>query len=185
MPNPEATVVWEILEEDRLELSGGGRVAFLNSYVTQDVKTLPVDGVKPGAFLTQKGKLVSEVQILHLGEKFLLLFPAGYGEKVLAHLATFLMFADAAMNPSATDYAHFVFRGAQAPALLASLGLPITAQEDASLQRLTFSNNEALVFPSRTWGPQAWELLVQKAASPSGARRPTPGDGSGNRDPAH
>jgi len=158
-------IAWEIKEEDRRPLRGAGRVSFLNSYVTQDIKGLARDGVALGAFLTQKGKLVSEVTLLNLEEKILLLFPPGYGAKVESHLATFLMFADATLDPPSQDEAHFAVAGPEAIPVLTSLGLPVSEGPANTLQRLSYAGTQVLAFPSLHFGAQAWELLVPSAAA--------------------
>ncbi len=166
MQGPAANFVWEIAPEDRYELDGAGRVAFLNSYVTQDIKNLPAGGVTTAAFLTQKGKLVSEARILNLGQKFLLLFPAGFGSKVEAHLATFLLFAEASLKNCSGQYAHFALSGPRAGDLLKSLGLMAPSPAETGLVQVAWQNSEAILYPSNPFGKPGYELLVAASLAP-------------------
>ncbi|KAB2835953.1 hypothetical protein F9K50_12350, partial [bacterium] len=141
------TLAWESTQEELYELGGAGRKNFLNAYVTQDIKNLAVDRVTAAAFLTQKGKLVSTVRVLHLPERILLFFPQGYGAKTESHLATYLMFADATLKRLEGEFAHFAFAGPKARSLLeARLGLPLEPAAQA-VARGRWGEAEGLLFP--------------------------------------
>ncbi len=159
------TLAWEETQEDLYELGGADRKNFLNAYVTQDIKNLAVDRATSAAFLTQKGKLVSTVRVLHLPERILLLFPQGYGAKTESHLATYLMFANVTLKKLEGEFAHFAFAGSKARSLLeARLGLPLEPAAQA-LARAQWGGAEVLLFPHPD-DPERWDLLAPVAATP-------------------
>ncbi|MCC6271847.1 MAG: hypothetical protein IT572_00145 [Deltaproteobacteria bacterium] len=159
------TLAWESTQEELYELGGADRKNFLNAYVTQDIKNLAVDRTTAAAFLTQKGKLVSTVRVLHLPERILLIFPEGYGAKVEAHLATYLMFANAALKRIDGEFAHFALAGPKAKALLeARLGRPLAPAAQA-VARATWDETEVLLFPHSD-DPERWDLLAPASAAP-------------------
>ncbi|MCC7343312.1 MAG: hypothetical protein IT573_00135 [Deltaproteobacteria bacterium] len=159
------TLAWESTQEELYELGGADRKNFLNAYVTQDIKNLAVDRTTAAAFLTQKGKLVSTVRVLHLPERILLLFPQGYGAKTEAHLATYLMFADVTLKKLEGEFAHFALAGPKARSLLeARLGLPLEPAAQ-TVARARWGEAEVLLFPHSD-DPERWDLLAPAAAAP-------------------
>src|SRR5690349_7872044 len=66
------TLLFDRSDRARLEITGGAAQATLNGLVTNDVA-----GLRPGhgmyaAALTAKGKIVADVRILHVDDRFLL-----------------------------------------------------------------------------------------------------------------
>lgn len=160
-------VLWrEILDEDRYELSGPERISFLNSYVTQDMQNLPVLSLTPAAFLTQKGKLVSTVQVLHWENSLLLLFPQGYGAKVEAHLKTYLLFASVTLQEVSAHWAHFVLFGEKASQILAEWIGETSKPEAGKIERHGEAADAVYLFASERFGIPAWEILTPTAAAP-------------------
>lgn len=159
------TLAWEENQEELYELSGADRKNFLNSYVTQDIKNLAVDRVTAAAFLTQKGKLVSTVQALNLPERILLLFPRGYGAKTEAHLATYLMFANASLKRIEGEFAHFALAGPRTKALLETRCDLTLVPEARTVARARWGETEVLLFPHPD-DPERWDLLAPAAATP-------------------
>jgi folate-binding protein YgfZ len=142
------------------ELSGAERKKFLNSYNTQDIQGLPENSHALGAFLTQKGKVVSDSLILVLADKILLLFSPGYGAKVKKHLDTFLMFSAVEFEDRSPQWSHFALFGPKAGAWLREhLGLKAEPAAD-SVQVAEFHGAKALAFQTQRLGLEAWEILV-------------------------
>jgi folate-binding protein YgfZ len=56
----------------RLALTGADRRAFLHGQITQDVETLEPGHGRYGALLTHKGKMLSDLRVLDLGDELLL-----------------------------------------------------------------------------------------------------------------
>lgn len=159
----EQALGWEPAEEV-YQVSGPEAVKFLNSYVTQDIQKLAEGRVAPAAFLTQKGKLISEVRVLRRAGRFLLLFPKAYGAKVSEHLATFLLFANVEWSRT-EDWSHFALIGPGAPKLIESLlGTGLEGEADA-LHTASFQDQELLLFASERFGRPGWELLVPAQAA--------------------
>lgn len=156
----EKALAWEP-NEDLFGVTGSEATKFLNSYVTQDILKMGEGRVAPAAFLTQKGKLISEVQVLRLPGLFLLLFPSSYGAKVEAHLATFLLFAAVELRRS-EDWRPFAMVGPDSTSLLEST-LGELSRESGLVQSRSFGGQEILLFATERFGLSGWELLVPAA----------------------
>lgn len=146
-------------ETEVFELSGDDRKTFLNSYNTQDIKSMRDFTAAPGSFLTQKGKIVSDTQILILPDKILLLFSQGYGKKVTEHLATFLMFANVEWRDSTPDWTHGALLGPQAFPLLQERFKLGNTESPATIQTASWKEKTLYFFWSRRWGVEAWEFI--------------------------
>lgn len=153
------TLVWEPKDEEIYELSGVDRKNFLNSYVTQDIKNLGIDRIAAAAFLTQKGKLVSTARVLNLPDRILLFFPQGYGARIEAHLATYLMFANVTLKKMVGKFSQFALCGPKARGLLQDwLGAELPDQ-DRSIFRSGDGESETLAFPDLNY-PDGWRILA-------------------------
>ncbi|MCE9623892.1 MAG: hypothetical protein K8R69_00340 [Deltaproteobacteria bacterium] len=163
----DAAAWLELSAEQIFELTGDERKTFLNAYITQDIKNLGMDRLAQGAFLTQKGKLVSESWVLNLSDKILLLFPPGFGERVEKHLATFLMFANVTFRNVSQDWAHFALLGPK----VGEFWKALTAQEiptaEGPLQKIHWEGVPLLAFVSPRFGTKAVEALLPAHMGPA------------------
>ncbi|HKY62726.1 MAG TPA: hypothetical protein VJR29_04830 [bacterium] len=159
----EKALGWEPVGEI-CQVSGPEAAKFLNAYVTQDILKLVESQIAPAAFLTQKGKLISEAWVLRRPGRFLLLFPPGYGAKTGEHLATFLLFANVEWSPTEA-WAHFAAIGPGSTALLeGALGGQLSADPGTVLSR-GLEGQELLLFASDRFGLPGWEILVPASAA--------------------
>ncbi len=154
-------------ESEVYELTGEDRKKFLNAYVTQDIQSMAAWAVRPGAFLTQKGKMVSDVLILNLPEKFLLLFPKGYGEKVKQHLTTFLMFSNSKLEPANSAWGHFVVLGPYALEILHLTLKQSISEKISEIQSLECLGKPLLLWLSQHWGIPGYEILLPQETAQS------------------
>lgn len=149
-------------EEDLFSLTQGDYVGFLNNYNSQDIKGLKENHTALGAFLTQKGKLVSDSFILKLHDKILLILPHGYGEKVQKHLEVFLNFADCNLSDVHAQWDHLAVLGPLASTTLGGiLGKDLVEEKDI-LEGIDFLNHTLLVFRSERLGIHGWEILAPR-----------------------
>lgn len=134
--------------EDLLEFRGDGVADFLNQYNTQDVKNLKPYHAALGAFLTQKGKIVSDAWILRLPDSLLVSVSHGYGERVKRHLRIYLDFSEVECRDVGEEWEH-----------VAMLYPP--PSED-SREASPMEGGVLRVLTQRL-GVRAWEFLVPKA----------------------
>lgn len=100
--------------EEIFRVQGPDHVSFLSNYTTQDIKSLEPGQAALTAFLTQKGKLVTDAVILRTDDAVLLVWGKGYGEKVLAHLEVFINFAEVEFLEATEDCFHLAVVGEDA-----------------------------------------------------------------------
>ncbi len=145
-------------EEDVLKLSGPESKKFLNAYNTQDILKLnPLDAAY-GAFLNQKGKLITDAWILKNTDEFFLFLPKGYEKKLLQHLDIFLNFAEAELTPLQSDYRHLACAGPQAQACLENYFEQ--KLNENTLQKISFKKEEIFIFTTERLGQLAYEIFV-------------------------
>jgi len=148
-----------------LEFSGKDTVSFLNNYNTQDIQRLKSHQVALGAFLTQKGKIISDSIILKLPDKILVLLAPGFSEKVLQHLEVYLTFADTKIDKAGEKYGHLALLGPERKKILEAVGLPSKVAEDSIAQE-SLQGKDWLIFPTQRLGSPALEILGLRVGLP-------------------
>lgn len=138
-------------------LRGPGHVEFLNSYNSQDVKSLATPGVALGTFLTQKGKLVAPSFLVKIPDQFLILMPRGCGIRVTEHLKIYLDFSEVEFTDQSNEFFHLLFLGPQWPqGPLSELKAPELTE---SIQKITWEGHSLWALTSDRWGLPAYEIL--------------------------
>lgn len=154
-----ATGLVELGSEESWEVTGVARQDFLNAYSTQDIKNLTDNQTAPATFLTQKGKIVSNAHILPLPDKYLLILPKGFGQKLTEHLATFLLLVDAEIQEVTKEWGHLALLGPKAKPILEQVLQTSLKDDPTSLQTAAFQSKSLLIFPSKRLGSAGWEIL--------------------------
>jgi folate-binding protein YgfZ len=124
-----------------------------------------------GAFLTQKGKLVSDALILKLSEKIILILPPGYGARVKKHLEIFLNFADCVLQDIKPPWDLLAVLGPLASTTLGGvLGVDLPEEKQPVLA-VPFLHQHLIVFRSERLGVHGWEILAPQEISGSLAEK--------------
>ncbi len=76
---------------DRLEMTGADRGRFLQGLVTCDVRTLGDGDGAYGFFTSGKGRVLADVVVLALADRFWLELPPATGEEIAAHLGRYVI----------------------------------------------------------------------------------------------
>ncbi|NJL27887.1 MAG: aminomethyl transferase family protein [Thermoanaerobaculia bacterium] len=106
---------------DALEMSGEDRSRFLNGRVTCDVKPLePGQGVY-GFVTSAKGRVLADLGVLALADRFWLVLPPGTGAETRAQFEKFIL-ADRVEIRPLEGWRAVMLAGPAAPRLLESLG---------------------------------------------------------------
>ena len=147
-----------------LELTGQDRISFLNSYNSQDIKNLPTGRSAYGTVQTLKGKLVSDTWILNLPEKILLIVAPGFGQKILEHWKTFLLFANVELVDRTEEWAHVGAFGPKADALIRAWFGQDPPAEPGPILSLPVENASAYLVASLGFGIPGWEIFAPRAA---------------------
>jgi folate-binding protein YgfZ len=112
---------WAPVAADRVDLAGADRVRFLHNLVTCEVRELAAGRSARGFFTHVKGGVLSDVEVLELGDRFRLVLPPGRGAAIHAHLEKYRIVERVEIAERA-DLASLTLRGRRAPELLAALG---------------------------------------------------------------
>jgi folate-binding protein YgfZ len=82
----QASVLLDLSDHARLDLSGEDRVRFLNGLVTQQVATLPPGTGAPACFLDRRSRILAEVRIFATEDSLLLEGEPGLGASLVERL---------------------------------------------------------------------------------------------------
>ncbi len=104
----------------RLEMLGADRARFLNAYVTCDVKGLAAGQGAYGFFTSPQGRILADVTVLALEDRFWLELPGGAEAAVAGHLGKYLIADRVEMRPLA-GRVPLTLAGPGAEAVLAEL----------------------------------------------------------------
>jgi len=166
----------------KIEVRGEDRVTFLDGLVTADVKALRTDMSVYALLLTDRSRVVGDLRLVALGDRFVLDIEAGQAGIVLAYMEKFLVSDDVSfVDRGPSD--HIELHGPAAPRILsAALGkdldtLPVGASVSfetgpgavafATCLRTYGEPGFAVWTPGATLGP-LWDALRAAGAAPVG-----------------
>ena len=104
------------------EMTGADRHRFLNAYVTCDVKGLVSQTGAYGFVTSAKGRILADLTVLALEDRFLLELPPGLGEEIANHLRKYVI-VDRIDLKRREDLLPLTLLGPTAPQVLESLGV--------------------------------------------------------------
>lgn len=142
------------LKNELWEVTGPNPQDFLNHYNTQDIMKLGEEQITYGAFLNQKGKIISDSWIIRTPEKLFLLLTEGYGEKLSKHLEIFMSLSEIELKPVLSFEKHLAFWGGN----LENSTIPKIEEN----QSRWISEKELLCFKSNRLGILATEFFTQE-----------------------
>ena len=108
----------------RLCLIGADRQAFINGQVTNNVKDLRVGQGCYAALVSNKGKMISDLNIFILENEILLDFEPSLADKVKERLAKFIIADDVEIVDASSNYGLITVQGPEAIDAVESLGWP-------------------------------------------------------------
>jgi folate-binding protein YgfZ len=82
-----------------LEVLGADRARFLNAYVTCEIKNLAAGQGVHGFFTSNQGRILSDLVLMALGDRFWIEVPAGREQPLLEHLLKYLIADRVEMRP--------------------------------------------------------------------------------------
>jgi len=119
----QAAGVIDLSLRSRVVLTGGDRVRFLNGQVTNNVKDLPAGRGCYAALVTNKGRMVSDLNIYILPEEILLDFEPGLTSTIVQRLEHYVIADDVQVIDAAPHYGLLSVQGPQAWRVVERLGL--------------------------------------------------------------
>ncbi|MBI3879661.1 MAG: aminomethyl transferase family protein [Verrucomicrobia bacterium] len=119
----DAVGVLDLSFRGRLCLTGADRVEYLHGQVTNDVKALKVGEGCYAALVTNKGRMLSDLNIYRLADELLLDFEPGYADANAQRLEKFIVAADVQIVDVVPHYGLLSVQGPKAAAVLNAIGL--------------------------------------------------------------
>jgi folate-binding protein YgfZ len=110
--------------EDRatVEVAGADRADYLHRMLTQDVKGLAAGRAAYACVLTPRGRILSDLWLWDLGERWVLDLPAAGAAKAIPHLERYVIADDVVFTDVSATTARFALLGDAAAAALARVG---------------------------------------------------------------
>ena len=115
----EAAAIFDRSHRVRIEAVGKDAESFLHNMLSADIKKLGPQSGTAATFLTTKGKLVSDMTVYRVGERFLMELEALRAEFLIQGLSRYIISEDVTL--SLLDEAAFSLEGPQSAALLCIL----------------------------------------------------------------
>jgi tRNA-modifying protein YgfZ len=100
-----------------LIVTGSDRLTWLQGLVTNDVLALPVGGVCEAAYLTPRGRMITDLRVVNLADRVLLDVPAPVAASLAKRLDSLLFAEQAEIVDSSADLVLVDLHGPEAPQL--------------------------------------------------------------------
>jgi folate-binding protein YgfZ len=143
-----------------LQLVGEDRVSFLQGMISNDVAVLQPGGGTYAAFLTQQGRIVSDLRVYRTAEALLLDVPAGRLLAVRAGLERFIIADDVDFADSKACIPLLALEGPQAREILcSSLGEEVDQLPPYSHRDLPFQGSSLRIAAASHTGESGFLLL--------------------------
>ena len=117
----ESSVVIDRSHLVRVAVRGADRTAFLHNMLSADIKNLPPGAGTEGTFLTNKGKLVSNLTVFHDDDRILMEMESERVSALIEALSRYIISEDVTLESLQGDEASFSLEGPGANELVATL----------------------------------------------------------------
>jgi folate-binding protein YgfZ len=146
----------------RLLVSGSEALVFLNGLITNDMKTLAVDGWMPAAFPNVQGRLLAAVRVIHRDDGFLIDTDETTRETVLKLLERFTLAGDFRVTDISEKLVSLSIQGVKAEdAIRAVFGdAAVVARQKAGKATLS-SNAEVTIIRATHTAEDGFDLFVE------------------------
>ncbi len=123
----------DLAARGKIKLTGEDRARLLHALTTNHIQQLTPGAGCYAFFLNDKGRILSDANILCQPDHFLLDVEPETREKVFAHLDHYIIADDVALEDITTQMATIAVEGPKSGAILEALGAPLPADAYASL----------------------------------------------------
>ncbi|MBI1976976.1 MAG: aminomethyl transferase family protein [Candidatus Omnitrophica bacterium] len=156
----------------KLELTGPDARSFLHRLTTQDIQNLPAPQLRYALLLDNKGKIIADLTIWALDNRFLVLTNSSLKERVQQHLQKYLITEEVTIRDCSDDFSVFSLQGPLSVNFLQKLNTVIPSgvfvgQEDPSYfilipKTLFDSFYNTFYREGKSFGLQTIEPVVQE-----------------------
>jgi folate-binding protein YgfZ len=162
----DGAALFDMSERGLIEASGEDRTRWLNGMVSNDVVALSEEPSKSGcyaALLTPQGRIVSDLRILHRGDRFWIETAANHVGAVIERLEKYIIADDVELRDASGDFARLGVEGARARGVLeAAAGRPLRLAADA-VEEVELGGASAVVAAFGFSGEDAFQIFAAPA----------------------
>lgn len=144
----------------QLAMSGEDRVSFLQGMVSNDVGSLQPGQGCPATLLTEHGRIVADLRVYALKDRFLLDLDARIKDKTVAALERFIIADDVELE--ALGQATLAVLGPLAPGLLTAAGVSLSLTDAGQHTEVRLAETPVRIVRVPETGLNGYELLLPR-----------------------
>lgn len=155
--------IMDLSARARILVSGRDAEMFLNGLVTNDVKTLPVNGWMPAGFASVQGRLLAAVRIIRHSDGFLIDTEEATRERVFRLLERFSLAGDFKVADVTDETALLSVQGKAAPEFIGAVfGRPVQEMERRAISQI---KEDIYVVPATHTAEEGFDLFIAEKDS--------------------
>lgn len=164
----DGTVIAALPDFGLIRIAGEEAAHFLHNLVTNDIKGLAPDSVRPAALCTAKGRMIASFHVWHdRNDDLLLLLSADILPGILKKLSMYVLRSKAKLTDASEERVLIGLSGAQAEALVQELGaavpFPLQVVPFDAGQVLRLDERRFLLAVEPSQAEAVWSRLAAKA----------------------
>jgi len=166
----EGAALFDRSDVGKIAVAGADRRSYLHAMLTQDILALQPGTGCYAAYLTQQGRMISDMRVLELGDLVLLDLPVARVAAVMEKLDQFVFTEDVRLGDVTAAFGKLTVAGPSAAAAVAAL----LAESDPNLavdlpgwpefrnRRLAFRGDAVILAASADLGVKAFDLYAER-----------------------
>ncbi len=148
----------------KIELTGTDARSFLHRLTTQDIQNLPAPQLRYALLLDNKGKIIADMTVWALDDRFLVLTNPSLKERIQRHLQKYLITEETVIQDHTDDFSILSLRGPLASSFLQELN-PVIPSGIFVGQDTTLENHSYFILISRTMFDTFFNMLYSRGKS--------------------
>lgn len=163
----DSTVVVPLTDFGLIRASGEDAATFLHNLMTNDVASLPGDGVRFAGLCSAKGRLLATLTLWHDGADFLLALSADLQAAILKKLSMYVLRSKVKLSDAGDERVLIGLAGPSAPSAIRDLGATVPATHRATAltggQVLGLTQDRFILALTASAARDAWPRLLAQA----------------------
>lgn len=158
-------VHWDRSAEGRIWVTGADRADWLQGLVTNDVAALAHGRSAYACYLTPQGRLVSDMRVLALEDRFLIDVPPGRAAALVERLGAFVITEDVTLTDATAALARLSVHGPEAWTSLAALGAGAEPLQPNEVASCSLAGHAAILARARDLRLVGFDVYVDASAA--------------------
>ncbi len=148
----------------KIELRGTDARSFLHRLTTQDIQNLPAPQLRYALLLDNRGKIIADMTVWALDDRFLILTNPSLKERIQRHLQKYLITEEVAIQDRTADFSVLSLQGPLASSFLQELN-PVIASGIFVGQDAAWENHNYFILIPKTMFDTFFNMLYSRGKS--------------------